>query len=47
VLEAVRQNGLALEYADDKLKSNKALVLEAMKQNYKALKFANESLLSN
>ena len=44
VLEAVKQDGLALEYADESLKKNKSIVLEALKLDGYALKFADESL---
>ena len=44
VLEAVKQYGFALEYADESLKKDKSIVLEAVKQNGDALQFADESL---
>ena len=46
VVEAVvKQNGLALEYADDVLKNNKNnIVLPAIKQNGLALQYASEVL---
>jgi hypothetical protein len=40
VLEAVKQDGRALEYADDSLKSDREVVLEAVKSNGWALQFA-------
>ena len=39
VLEAVKQNGMALKYASDDLKADPAVVLEAVKQNIIALKY--------
>ena len=37
MFEAVKLNGLALEYASDELKQNKEIVLEAVKENGYAL----------
>jgi len=37
MLEAVKQNGYALEYTDDLLKRDREIVLEAVKQNGYAL----------
>ena len=47
VLLAVKQNGLALRYADASLKSDKEVVIEAVKQNGVALRFAHASLKSD
>ena len=44
VLEAVKQDGLALEYADESLQKDKSIVLEAVKQDGVALEYADESL---
>ena len=44
VLAAVTQNGLALEYASDKLKSDQEIVTAAIQQNSEALKFASKNL---
>ena len=44
VLEAVKQNGLALQFASEKLQDDKNVVLEAVKQNGWALQFASEEL---
>ena len=44
VLETVKQNGVALEYADESLKKDKSIVLEAVKQYGPALEYADESL---
>jgi hypothetical protein len=44
VLEAVKQYGFALEFADESLKKDRSIVLEAVKQNGYALQFADESL---
>ena len=41
VLEAVKQNGYALKYADNELKKNEKFVLEAVKQIGKALEYAD------
>lgn len=46
VLEAVRQNGLLLQYASDNLKKDRELVLEACGGNECALQFASEELQS-
>jgi len=42
VLEAVKQNGLALQYADESLKRDKEVVIEAVKQNGSALKYVDQ-----
>ena len=43
VLEAVKQDGCALEYADESFKKDKSIVLEAVKSNGFALDYADES----
>ena len=44
VLEAVKMNGMSLEYASGWLKDDKEIVLEAVRQNGRALGFASERL---
>ena len=44
VLEAVKQNGHALEYASAALKDDREIVLEAVKQKGVALFFASAAL---
>jgi hypothetical protein len=44
VLETVKEDGIALEYADKSLKKDKSIVLEAVKQYGFALEYADESL---
>jgi hypothetical protein len=44
VLEAVKENGYALEYANENLQKDKSIVIEAVKQNGYTLQFADESL---
>jgi hypothetical protein len=44
VLEAVKQNGLALEFAGPKMRGCFEIVLEAVKQNGLALEFADYNL---
>ena len=44
VLAAVQQNGLALEFASDKLKADRKVVLAAVQQNGNALKLASQQL---
>ena len=44
VLEVVKQNGLALQFASEKLQDDKNVVLEAIKQDGGALRFAPEEL---
>ena len=44
VLEVVKQNGLALQFASEKLQDDKNVVLEAVKQNGWALAYASENL---
>ena len=44
VLEAVRSNGEALQYASDILKRNKEIVIEAIKSNFKAYRFISDEL---
>ena len=43
-LAAVKQNGLALEYASDELKCDREIVLAAVKQTSHALEYASEEL---
>ncbi len=47
ILEAVKRNGRALEYASLELKNDKDIVLEAVKQNGRALVFASDDLKIN
>ena len=44
VLRAVKQDGLALEYASYELKADRKVVLAAVKQNGDALKYAANEL---
>ncbi|EFC44500.1 predicted protein [Naegleria gruberi] len=44
VLKAVKQNGYALDYANESFKRDRELVLEAIKQNGYALRYADDSL---
>jgi hypothetical protein len=44
VLEAVKQNGGALEYASMELRNDKEIVLEVVKQNGYTLRYASEEL---
>ena len=44
VLEAVKQNGAALQYADINLKKDKSIVLVAVKQFGSAIQYAHKSL---
>ena len=44
MLAAVKNDGLALEYASDTLKADREVVLEAVKQNGYALEYASEEL---
>ena len=44
VLQAVRNDGTALEYASDSLRDNESIVMEAVRQNYEALRFASDRL---
>ena len=46
-VEAVKNNGFALEYADKLLRKDKKIVLEAVKQNCYALEYADSSLKKN
>jgi hypothetical protein len=43
-MEAVRHDGLALQYAANNLRANKDVVLEAVKQNPEAIKFASRDI---
>jgi hypothetical protein len=47
VLTAVRQNGMALEYAGSNLRENKSVVKAAVAQNGMALEFASSALRSD
>ena len=47
MLEAVKQDGWALEYASIRLKDDEAVVLQALKQNVFSLRFASERLRNN
>ena len=42
-MEAVKENGYALQYASEKLKDDKDIVLEAVKENLKAFKFSSRT----
>jgi hypothetical protein len=44
VLEAVKKNGLALEFAPEELKGDREVVLEAVKQYGRDLEFASDNL---
>ena len=44
VLEVVREDGLALQYASKDLRGDKEVVLEAVRQNGRALQYASEDL---
>lgn len=44
VLKTVKEDGIALEYADESLKKDKEIVLEAVKSDGTALEYADESL---
>jgi hypothetical protein len=44
VLEMVKEDGIALEYADESLKKDKSIVLVAVKEHGYALQFADEAL---
>lgn len=44
LLEAIKQDGLALHYASDKMRDDKKIVLKAVKQDGYALRFASERL---
>lgn len=44
VIEVVKQDGRALEYASEELKSDKEIVIEAVKQNGEALIYASDRL---
>ena len=46
VLEAVKQDGLALEYANDNLQNDEEIVFKALVNHGYALKYANESFLN-
>ena len=44
LLEAIKKDGSALEFASDKLKDDKKIVLKAIKKDWLALKFASNKL---
>jgi serine/threonine protein kinase len=44
IVEAVKQDGWALEFASKELQNNKKVVLQTMKQNGRALEFASKEL---
>ena len=44
VLEAVKQDGDALQYASEELRADREVVMEAVKQNAYALFYASEEL---
>ena len=44
VMEAVKQNGHALQYASKELQGDKEVVMEAVKQNGHALQYASKNL---
>ena len=44
VLEAVKQDGIALEYANEIFKNDREIVLEAVKQKGWVLEYANINL---
>ena len=46
-MEAVRQDGRALKFASETLRSDKEVVMEAVQQNGNALRFASETLQSD
>lgn len=43
VSEAVSQNGLALAYASERMKHNKAIVIDAINQNWRAYRYASKT----
>ena len=43
----MKQNGVALQFADESLKKNYSIVLEAVKQNGVALQYADKSVGEN
>jgi hypothetical protein len=45
VLEAVRQNGEALQFASDELKNDKEIVLHAVNNSLYSLQFANIDII--
>ena len=47
VLMAVKESGIALKFASDRLKDDKEVVLEAVKQNNIALGYASDRLKDN
>ena len=44
LMEAVKQNGHALEYASAELKGDREIVMAAVKQNGDALEYASDEL---
>jgi len=47
VLEFIKLNGWALQFASEKLRANENIVLEAVKQNGYAIEYASEELRGN
>eukprot|EP00972_Heterocapsa_arctica_P010646 1562545-Heterocapsa_arctica.AAC.1 len=47
VLEAVKQDGLALRFASAELKGDREVVMEAVKQSGLALRFASQELMGD
>ena len=47
VMEAVQQNGLALQYASEEMKGNETIVMAAVKQYGFALRHASEEMKGN
>ena len=45
VLEAIKLDGSALQYASDKLRNDREIVLEATRWNWKPLRYAGDDLL--
>jgi trimethylamine:corrinoid methyltransferase-like protein len=44
VLEAVKQNGMALRFASEELRADKEIVLAAVKQSDKAFRYVSDEL---
>ena len=44
LIHAVKQNGLSLQYASDRLKDDKEIVLFAFAQNINSIAYASKSL---
>ena len=47
VLEAVKNDGWALEFASEELKNDRELVLEAVKQDGMVLKYASDNIIAD